>query len=236
MGDLFHEDVPFEYIAGIFGVMAAASWHTFIICTKRVERALEFYEATHGLESTAETVAREASARSGIVWDSRGSDPVNYYSCMKQPDPEKLKTRRAWPGWPLPNLIVLASVENQLMADERIPLLFQIPAAVRGVSLEPLLGPIDLTCVDPREDWHTNALDCPDPSRSLRWVIVGCESGPVRRPMNYSWVAGLKNQCVAAGVPFFLKQAGGPTGRLVKMPQLDGQSWAQMPERLGATQ
>lgn len=119
--------------------------------------------------------------------------------------------------WPS-NVWVGTSVENQQRACERIPELLCVPAAVRFLSCEPLLGPLDLRpWLAPSDDWY-----------ELDWVIAGGESGSGARPMDPQWVASLRDQCVAAQVPFFFKQWGGRThssgGRL-----LDGQVWDQMP-------
>lgn len=99
----------------------------------------------------------------------------------------------AWAGvpWPLPNVWLGVSVEDQETADERIPLLLQTPAAVRWVSAEPLLGPIEFPTM--LRNW-------------IDWLVVGGESGPGARPMHPDWARGLRDQCVAAGVPFFMKQ------------------------------
>jgi protein gp37 len=88
------------------------------------------------------------------------------------------------------------------------------PAAVRFLSCEPLLGPLpslDLTGID--------------------WVIAGAESGHGARPMDMDWVRDLRDRCIALGTKFFLKQAATPAGRKVKLPELDGEQWVQMPER-----
>jgi protein gp37 len=115
------------------------------------------------------------------------------------------------------------SVENQQTADERIPLLLQTPAAVRFVSVEPMLGPVDL---DPTCRGFFGTL----PNQpGIDWVICGCESGTGARPMELDWARSLKDQCVEAGVAFFLKQAV-IGGKLVKMPELDGRVWDQYPE------
>lgn len=128
--------------------------------------------------------------------------------------------------WPLPNLWLGVTAENQACADERIPILLQIPAAVRFVSVEPMLGAVDLNerelLIDKRRFKYTigNYLD---------WVICGGETGPGARSMQIEWVQNLKDQCVVAGVPFFLKQMH-MGGKMVKMPELDGMVWDEMPE------
>jgi protein gp37 len=130
--------------------------------------------------------------------------------------------------WPLPNVWLGVSVEDQERADERIPLLLETPAAVRFLSCEPLLGPVDLTRVrhhdTERFSWLTydpcvNVLTGNYPLEErvykgdvhpfrLHWVIAGGESGPNARPMHPDWARGLRDQCAAAGVPFFFKQWG----------------------------
>jgi len=101
----------------------------------------------------------------------------------------------------LPNVWLGVSVENQHFADERIPLLLSTPAAVRWISAEPLLGPIGI-----RRFLFPAAYE--KPVVGLDWVVCGGESGPNARPMHPDWARGLRDQCVAAGVPFFFKQWG----------------------------
>jgi protein gp37 len=115
--------------------------------------------------------------------------------------------------WPFPNVWLGVSAEDQQRADERIPVLLDTPAAVKFVSLEPLLGPIDLvTGGEVTEIGHINWLRGhrgPEPPiPRLDWVIVGGESGPGARPMHPDWARSLRGQCKAAGVPFFFKQWG----------------------------
>ncbi len=105
--------------------------------------------------------------------------------------------------WPLPNVWIGVSVEDQATANERIPLLLETPAAVRWVSAEPLLGPVDLTNVYlSMIEYYTTLVD------NLDWVVVGGESGPKARPMHPDWVRSLRDQCAATGVPFLFKQWG----------------------------
>jgi len=105
------------------------------------------------------------------------------------------KTRAELPGllWPLPNVWLGVSVENQHFADERIPLLLATPAAVLWISCEPLLGPVNLPKIE-------------NGNSKIDWVVCGGESGPNARPMHPDWARSLRDQCQAAGVPFFLKQ------------------------------
>lgn len=172
MSDLFHENVPDEWIDRIFAVMALSPQHTFQILTKRPERMLEYFNAERF--GYIEAIARKIHGK-----------PLPPGTVMP---------------WPLPNVWLGVSVENQKAADERIPLLLQTPAAVRFLSCEPLLGPVDLT----RFSAHPlvpNAIP-------IDWVIAGGESGPGARPMHPDWVRELRDHCQAAGVPFFFKQWG----------------------------
>lgn len=125
--------------------------------------------------------------------------------------------------WPLPNVWLGVSAEDQETWDERIRLLGQVPAAVHWVSAEPLLGPIDVG----------NAFDDPPDFEGtyqpVRWVVAGGESGAGFRPMDLDWARALRDQCLWSDVPFFFKQIGGRTpkagGHL-----LDGKVWQQFPE------
>ncbi|MEQ9094528.1 MAG: phage Gp37/Gp68 family protein, partial [Miltoncostaeaceae bacterium] len=122
---------------------------------------------------------------------------------------------------PLPNVWLGVSVEDQRRADERVPLLLDTPAAVRFLSCEPLLGPVDLTNISaavgppPTEQW--DVLDREEAADAaleggyghiIDWVIVGGESGPRARPMDIAWARSLVEQCATAGVPAFVKQLG----------------------------
>ena len=116
----------------------------------------------------------------------------------------------AYQRFPLPNVWLGVSVENQRVADERIPELLATPAAVRWLSCEPLLEHVDL-----RLDEESLCGPGPDDSRrtrtgpnGLHWVIVGGESGPGARPCNVDWIRGIVQQCEAARVPVFVKQLG----------------------------
>lgn len=121
--------------------------------------------------------------------------------------------------WPLPNVWLGVSVENQQWADIRIPALLDTPAAVRWISAEPLLGPVDLSrWLVSRPAWGP---EYPEPTSpmgllvqdlvdvpALSWVVAGGESGPGARPMHPDWARGLRDQCTSASVPFFMKQFG----------------------------
>jgi protein gp37 len=181
MGDLFHPQVPFRFICDCFVRMGIAKQHTFQVLTKRPERALEFYNA------------RVVSHHVGFSVSCEVMD------------------------WPLPNVQMIVTAENQKRAYERIPVLLQIPAAVHGVSIEPMLGEMDLTEYLSCERRTTlDGIPCEPYFKrtfgtrllTLDWVIVGGESGPGARMTNPSWIRSILDQCKAAGVPFFMKQAG----------------------------
>jgi protein gp37 len=125
---------------------------------------------------------------------------------------------------PPSNLWLGVSVENQATADERIPLLLQTPVALRWISYEPALGPLDLRAIEQADDEDGSGalffpLDgeftcegrnepAPIKSGGIRWVVCGGESGPQARPMHPDWARAVRDQCQAAGVPFFFKQWG----------------------------
>jgi protein gp37 len=207
--DLFHENVPDEWIDRIFAVMALAPQHSFQVLTKRPKRMRAYFERWPDGAARFHHVAGEAykidpslpHGANGWVWD--------------------LQKR-----WPLPNVWLGVTAEDQERADERIPELLATPAARRFVSVEPMLGPVDLTEIVIRHrvgEQHINALHCEeDPEdcgeigpATLDWVIVGGESGPGSRPMHPQWARDLRDQCQAAGTAFFMKQMH-VGGKLVK--------------------
>lgn len=201
MSDLFHDSVPDDFIATVFAVMAATPQHTYQILTKRHGRmrSLLTDECRCGNGH-----APSIHFRSKMDWAATRHNPAYV--------PGLFSTYHTAP-WPLPNVWVGVSVENQKWADIRIPVLLDTPAAVRWISAEPLLGPIDLrNCagVDALEpDWvggPTHGMGCPHPL--LDWVVAGGESGPGARPMHPDWARSLRDQCASAGVAFFLKQHG----------------------------
>ena len=158
MSDLFHKDVPLDFVQRVFEVMREASQHQFRVLTKRSERVRE------------------------------------------------LAPQLSWPT----NVWMGVSVEN---ADYtfRIEDLRAVPAAVRFLSVEPLLGPIENLNLD-----------------GIHWVIVGGESGPKARPMDPAWARSIRDQCIAAKVPFFFKQWGGKNKKAAGRV-LDGCLWDEMP-------
>lgn len=158
MSDLFHDDVPFEFIHAVFQTIVVTPQHIYQVLTKRIHRAAE------------------------------------------------LVPRLPWP----PNLWIGTSVESEEVVG-RIEYLRRIPAKVRFLSLEPLLGPLPNL-----------------PLEGINWVIVGGESGPGARPLDPDWVRDIRDQCLRRRIPFFFKQWGGrnkkATGR-----SLDGRTWDEFP-------
>lgn len=185
--DLFHESVPFEVIDQVYAVMGRCQHHTFQVLTKRPARMLEYYKS-----GPYQRILNAAYEYRLPKWLSLGAGIDNP------------NTPGAW-GWK--HVWLGVSVENQQAANERIPLLLQVPAAVRFLSCEPLLGPVDLSLyfngansygVSPNgEEWGR-----------LHWIITGGESGKDARPMHPVWVRSLRDQCQKAGTTFFFKQWG----------------------------
>ena len=191
MSDLFHEDVPDEFIAAVFGVMAFASQHTFQVLTKRPQRMREFFGFHDG------------ELRANLMWWLNAA-------CTHLPESRTFGIRkgRTWDALPLSNVWLGVSCEKQAAADERIPILLNTPAAVRFVSAEPLLGPIDVTGGLYVCDGDCSMSEQPHPERPLDWVIVGGESGPKARTCDVAWIRSIVKQCKTAGVPCFVKQLG----------------------------
>ena len=187
VSDLFHEDIPDEYIDRVFAVMFLADRHTFQVLTKRAERMREWATRPTMPGRIGDAIAKHHG--DALFWTYSG------------PALPELR-------WPLPNVWLGTSVENRAAADDRIPHLLATPAAARFVSCEPLLSGVDL------EPWLGDALVVnPDGSRfrngrGIDWVIVGGESGPSARPFDLAWARDLRDQCAAAGVAYFFKQMG----------------------------
>jgi protein gp37 len=164
MGDLFHRDVPEEFIRAVFDVMLRADHHVYQVLTKRPARMLRFL--TRNRDLFAGNIAP-------------------------------------------PHIWLGTSIENQLVA-YRATHLRKVPAEVRFLSCEPLLGPIEVDLT------------------GIHWVIAGGESGAVHRPMCLEWARLIRDQCVMRGVPFFFKQVGGRTPKAGGR-QLDGRIWGDFP-------
>ena len=179
LADLFHDDVPDEYIARVFAVMALTPEVTYQVLTKRPARMRALLAS---------------GTFAGMVW--RDVDD---------------------PSWPLPNVWMGVTVEDQERAYLRIPILLDTPAVVRWLSCEPLLGPVNLpVCrclgvgsIAHGRNWPDTVCDqCGGSGSQIDWVVVGGESGPNARPMHPDWARSLRDQCASAGVPFLFKQWG----------------------------
>lgn len=191
MSDLFHEALLDEDIDRVFAVMSQSPQHTFQILTKRPARMLQWFQYEN-----------DKGVRQDYVDDAAGT----FGWCHANVDGR----------WPLPNVWLGVSVEDQHSADDRIPLLLNTPAAVRFVSYEPALGPVDFwryvgrgrprnggPMVNLRRPWEE-----PQYQPAVNWIIVGGESGPGARPFDIHWAKTTIEQCKAAGVACFVKQLG----------------------------
>jgi protein gp37 len=144
-----------------------------------------------------------------LVWILCTKRPENWnkqiYAAIDASNPETAWWLQSWDEGKFPaNVILLASVENQAMADQRIPELLKIPAAIHGLSLEPLLGPVKLPDIE-----MEHGLDRMWPKKDrLKWLIIGGESGPRPRACHIEWVRDLVTQGTAAGIATFVKQLG----------------------------
>lgn len=212
-GDLFHESVPRDWVDMVFAVMAMAPQHIFQVLTKRPERARAYLteRALLGLDIAA--------------------CKVQLYGPLKRDKPLRVPFAETGVGseyrpWPLPNVWLGTSVEDQATANARIPYLVTTPAAVRWISAEPLLGPVDLNHVDFMADCPSDceygAVDpstgcfecrrCEDTGKTdeigLDWVVAGGESGNQARPANPQWFRDLRDQCAKFDIPFLFKQWG----------------------------
>ena len=184
MSDLFHDQVPDDYIAQVFAAMALAPQHTFQLLTKRHARMRSLLS---GGPRDAWVVPRHPSPFVRSVYEHART----------------LAPRGEMMRWPLPNLWLGVSVEDQKWANIRIPALLDTPAAVRFVSAEPLLGPVDLSNIGGEPGF-----DALFSNPGLDWVICGGESGPGARPMHPDWARELRDWCQVTGTAFFFKQWG----------------------------
>lgn len=205
MGDLFHESVPDEWIDRVFAVMALTPQHTYQVLTKRPERMAEW-----------------------LLHKDGGADDLDR-RCRVQERADDLAQVQGWCHadqatgiWPLPNVWLGTSIEDQATAEARIPHLLRCPAAVRWISAEPLLGLVNLArlahgahrmidclagdVMTRPEDEHGEPEVYAAAPGSVSWVVCGGESGTGARPMHPDWARSLRDQCQAAKVPFFMKQ------------------------------
>lgn len=194
MFDLFYERVPFEYVAAIFGVMTACPQHTFLCLTKREHRAAQFTE-----------------------WFYRDRPKHKINSAIRRfvPDLDPIVEDMSWP---LPNVQLIVSTEDQETYDDRVHVLVHsCLAAVKGVSVEPMLGPIKLRA--------TGRLH-------LQWVVIGGESGHRARPMKRQWVYNLIRECKDADIAVYVKQTGDVLARELDLESRSGSDPKEWPEFL----
>ena len=225
MGDLFHEDVPFEFIDRVFAIIALTPHLTYQILTKRPERMRQYFER---LKINNVYYLK-------VPWENL---PVSKgYGDLFVANP------------PFANVWLGVTAENQEQADKRIPILLDTPAALRFVSIEPMLSHIDLTkylvryrCYSCGQESLESPDKCPSCGQSefgdkyyspaIDWVIVGGETGSKARPLQYEWVKNIQTQCETANVPFFFKKWG-KLGRIDKTlidGYIDGVECRAMPE------
>jgi len=220
-GDLFHRKVPNEFIAAVFGVMAASYSHTFLLLTKRLRRALEWFEWVAGEGRLTDGCMRSDLADYAIR--AAGSLPANVLMAGA-PFAES--------SWPLPNVWFGASVEDQPRAEQRVPLLRQIPAAVRYVNVEPMLGHVSLDMIGHHVGGHPGTLNALtgewwpavgdyeaevqgiEETNSVDWVTCAGECGKDPRPLDLGWARDLRDQCRDAKVPFYFKGVGNNTAHV----------------------
>lgn len=207
MSDLFYEKVPDDFIVRAFAVMALTARHTFQVLTKRHGRLRSLLTRPDFRREVGEE-ATEIIGRTG-PWQRRGLDLggqslAGDSGYGPQWTVERHGKDNLWlPPWPLPNVHIGVSAEDQKWADIRIPALLETPAAVRWISAEPLLGPIWLT-----DDWLAGL---PHRRTWLDWVVAGGETsqhGRVARPSHTDWFRQIRDSCNSFGVPFHFKQFG----------------------------
>lgn len=236
MSDLFHEGVSFEFVDRVFAVMASSHRHRFQILTKRPDRMRAYMQrVSNGAAAAAERYEREMREH----FDKYKMEFREGYSIPEPPTPElrfiydsaatqeqrptnpngEVTCDRAgfsggeyhWNRWPLRNVWLGVSAENQSTADNRIDDLLNTPAAVRFMSCEPLLGPIDMFAflkTEKRDECLKALKNGGSPEPGIDWVIVGGESGHGARPCDIEWIRSIKAQCESASVPVFVKQLG----------------------------
>ena len=188
MTDLFHEDISIGYVANVFNVMASAR-----LGCRRIHQ--HEGECWSGEDHIYQILTKRAFRIAPVL------DEMQIYAAERMPVECPLNVCLDAGYWPLCNVWLGVSFEDQATADECIPLLLQTPAAVRFVSYEPALGPVDLS-----------VYLCPDGAsgfdHGLQWVIIGGESGPKARPFDIAWARSAISQCRGAKVPVFYKQGG----------------------------
>jgi protein gp37 len=208
MSDLFYEAFTDAQIAEVFAIMAACPQHTFQVLTKRAKRMYDWFSDPERPPTTGRR-----------LWNTSAKDALGHH----------------FGPWPLPNVWMGVSAENQECADERVRLLHQVPAAVRFISYEPALAPVKFPlraamAVVKSVDEPAGTAIIGDLRRvKIDWLIAGAESGPGARPMDEDWVRSVRDQCQAAGTAFFYKQ-NAVRGRKIPVPLLDGRQWMEYPD------
>lgn len=238
--DLFHKDVSDDFIDRAFAFMASASRHVFLILTKRPERMQQYITR---VENSAPQAAKRYATALRDHFERYKKEFREGYSLPEPPTPQlrfiydsaaRQENRPTnpdgttlycgfsggeyhWRQWPLSNVYLGVTAENQEQADKRIPILLQIPAAHRFVSIEPMLSAINIdqylrcpVCGYTPYDvgLHMDHRLCKGPGPGLSWVVLGGETGHGARPMHPDWVRSVRDQCVSARVPFFFKSWG----------------------------
>lgn len=208
MSDLFDPGVSDGYIAAVFGVMAACPQHRFIVLTKSADRMVAWHEWVHEFGALRSDTLRKLQT---------------YAIHFGAPFEKRADVHAGGVDWPLPNVMQGVSVEDQESADERVPQLLKVPAAVRLLSCEPLLERVDLSPfmplkLQPGHVWQDCVCEEIDPSdrpcivceaqTGIDWCIVGGESGRNARPFDLQWAREIIAQCRRASVPVFVKQIG----------------------------
>jgi protein gp37 len=204
MGDLFHESVPFDWINRVICAMALTPRHRYMILTKRPERMMNYFidlDRNRIWLCLSGIIGNECFHKGGSVLPHGGAEDSDWWG---EED------------FPLPNLWLGVTVCNQAEADEKIPILLATPAAHRFVSIEPMLGPIDLDIDNALYERRDNNGNCWQSKGLLDLVILGGETGKNARAMYPDWVRSVRDQCAAAGVPFHFKGWGkSAPGRLL---------------------
>jgi len=192
LSDLFHEALDTGAIDKVFAVMALAPQHIYVVSTKRPKTAQPYM-----------------------------ADPATPGRIAKAMDEIAPGAAHAPPAWPLPNVWLGVTAENQKEADRRIPLLLETPAALRFIAAEPLLEKLDLK--------FGNWLKPPGAGPRIDWVVAGGETGPKGAACDPDWARALRDQCQAAATPFYWTQWGKHVPEGAEPRQLDGMMHEALP-------
>ncbi|MBP2560812.1 protein gp37 [Neorhizobium galegae] len=210
-GDLFSENVPDEWIDKIFAVMALAPQHIFQVLTKRPDRMRAYLTRPAG--------DGKQDVRNHLAWEVTGQIMNAWHPNWKSEDingPHRSRAIGAFSKWPLPNVWLGISAEDQPRAEERVPPLLDTPAALHWISAEPLLGLIELHKLRHGAGWMDAIAGYDDHNsrygavtrRRLGWIVAGGESGRRARSAHPQWVRSLRDQAASASIPFLFKQWG----------------------------